>query len=277
MLHLFQFYVNLWFKKMSAHLDYIRLATWDIVGYPTIVSELMQQSPGGWEHGSWLQYKGWRKEQIFIGHGEQDKKRHTIIQASGNMAQELKEWLMNNCGAWYCTRIDYQVTILHPYHLSLEKIHQSLGAKKTSLISSETQTLYLGKRTSDIFTRLYQKKLAALWLRLEFELKGNRAKGAWVAMLGQKTNNQIFQYYLGRSILPEAAKKHYRDVSVDTNELALTAELTATAEKKLAWLQSIDQAVMLAITDHEIGDRVKILVQSWANYAANLDIMREIE
>ena len=60
-------------------------------------------------------------------------------------------------------------------------------------------------------------------------------------------------------------------MSVDTNDLALTAELTATAEKKLAWLQSIDQAVMLAITDHEIGDRVKILVQSWANYAPNYD------
>jgi len=261
---------------MSAHLDYIRLATWDIVEYPYLVSSLMNESFGGWEEGRWLQYTGWRKEQIFIGHGEQNKKRHTIIQASGSRAEELKHFLFERCEDWYATRIDYQITIPKP-RLSLEKIHKSLGPKVTTLISSEeNQTLYVGKRTSDIFTRLYEKKLNDMWLRLEFELKGDRAKSAWRAMLHGMSNNQIFQYCLEKSRLPEAAKKHYRDVSVDINDVAYREEKTATAEKKLAWLQSIDEAVMLAITDHEIGERVSMLVQSWANYAANIDIMKEL-
>ena len=98
---------------------------------------------------------------------------------------------------WYATRVDVQITIPQP-KISLEKIHKSLGKKKTTLISSEAnQTLYVGARTSDVFTRLYEKPLDKMYLRLEFEIKGGSARAVWESIRGGTTIGQIFNYYLG--------------------------------------------------------------------------------
>ena len=255
---------------MKAHLDYLRLATWELSGYPLLMSEIMSRWPADWQQSTWLQYSGWRKEQIFIGQGWQNKRRHAIFQASGSQAHNIMHGFVE-LPHWYATRVDVQITIPQP-KISLEKIHKSLGKKKTTLISSEAnQTLYVGARTSDVFTRLYEKPLDKMYLRLEFEIKGESARAVWESIRGGTTTGQIFNYYLGRSILPGIVKKHFDDASADASDLFLAAEQKHDAEKKLKWLESIDNAVMRAITDHEIGPRVKILVDAWSQFAANID------
>lgn len=262
-------------KTLKTHLDYLRLATWDLASYPLLMSSLMEKWPGNWEQGSWLQYKGWRKEQIFIGRGFQNKRHHAVCQASGVQAEKMKSGFLE-LEKWYCTRLDVQMTIPSP-DINLDRIHKSLGAKKTTLISSEkNKTLYLGSRTSDIFTRLYEKPLNEMYLRLEFEIKGQSAKSAWVALQAGTLVSQIFAYYLGRSKLPIVVKRHYDNAGANDTDLHLVAETLHNAERKLKWLQSIDNAVMLAITDPDIGVRVQTLVMSWANYAGNLDKMDDV-
>lgn len=255
---------------MRAHLDYLRLASWDVLSYPLLMSDLMEAWPGDWEDGGWLQYKGWRKGEFFIGHGEQNNKRHAICHVSGGQAQKMMSGFLSR-RTWYCTRIDVQVTIPKPT-VDLAKLHTHLGTKKTTLISSEeNMTLYIGKRTSDVFTRLYEKPLDKMYLRLEFEIKGGLAKSVWEALCAGRQVDEIFEYYLDKSILPDYVKSHFQTAGANDTDLHLVAETLHNAEKRLAWLQSLDNSVMMAITDHDIGERVKMLVMSWANYAANLD------
>ena len=68
---------------MIAELDFLRLATWDVTAHTFLLSDFLTQYQGEWETGKWLQYHGWRKAGYFIGTGEQNKRRHSIVNISG--------------------------------------------------------------------------------------------------------------------------------------------------------------------------------------------------
>lgn len=257
---------------MKSQIDYLRLACWGFEPYAEVMASIMTTSPGGWKRGKWLQYSGWKKDQLFIGMGEQHRKRHSIMQASGSQSQAIFTELADFEG-WYCTRIDLQRTIKRPEWVDLAQLFKVLGKKGTSLISSEeNDTLYLGARTSNLFTRLYEKLFEEMYIRLEFELKGSRALMAHQAMVDGENCDRIYEYYLDKCKLP----KRYLDLFVNCDhgatKLAMTKEHTHAALKKLKWLSSLDSSVRLAIADHEIGEPVKNLVRSWANFADEIDI-----
>ena len=257
---------------MTAHLDYIRLATWGDSDQQIATSEIMEESPGEWEFSKWLQYTGWRKEQIFVGRGEQKGQRHGIIQISGRQAQDKLALMLRNVDH-YCTRIDFQVTIPLPPDVSLTKVHKSLGKKISTLISSEmNDTLYIGNRTSDIFTRCYVKPLEQLWLRLEFELKGERSRAAWRALLAGENPDRIFKYYLEKSKLPNVVKKHFMDPDVDATNKAMREQTLMDANVKLIWLQSLDKCIFEMMNNHDIDEQTKQLIRAWAAMADNIDI-----
>ena len=147
---------------------------------------------------------------------------------------------------------------------------------KASIIQSElNDTLYVGARTSDVFTRLYEKPLDEMHLRLEFEFKGKVARGIWLALQAKNTPDEIFQHYLKKSKLPDYVKKHYFDVQDGETAFAIRQEIAKTDAAKLTWLQSCDSSVRQALYNHNIGDEVQRLVMSWANEAGNVDIIRE--
>ena len=261
----------------KAALDFIRLATWDITEHTYNLSDILTSEPGEWEPGKWLQYHGWRKDSQFIGTGEQNQKRHSIINVSGYRADsKYKSFLKFE--TYYSTRIDIQITIPKPADIDLATIYNEWADKKTkiSLIrSEENDTLYVGSRTSPVFIRLYEKPLDSLYLRLEFEFKGKVARGIWRALQGKATIDEIFQHYLSKSNLPDLVKHHYFAVEDGATKFAIREEVLKTDSKKLAWLQSIDATVRQAIYNDNIGPDVRRLVQSWANEAANIDIIRE--
>lgn len=253
-----------------ASLDYLRLASFEF-NYASVISDLMSWWPGGWVPGRWLQYKGWKKESFFVGAGEQERKRHMIISASGSESDRLAHF-MNNYLDFYCTRIDVQRTIKRPKHMSLRRIRKATDTTNTTLIESKTNdTLYVGSRASDSFTRLYEKPLDEMYLRLEFELKGMRARSAWGTLIHGKTPSTIFNYYLKKSKFPETVKEWYR-LPGDESETELDKAIQIhSAKKKLKWLRSVDNCIEKAMHDHEIGEDVKELVRGWNNYADNLD------
>ena len=258
---------------MTAHLDYIRLATWNDSDQQLITADIMERDPGDWEFSKWLQYTGWRKDQIFLGRGEQKRQRHGIIQISGNRSNQMLPVLTHSAGEHYCTRIDFQVTIPLPSDVSLTKVHKSLGKKISTLISSEmNDTLYIGNRTSDIFTRCYVKPLNQLWLRLEFELKGERSRAAWRALLAGENPDRIFKYYLEKSQLPNVVKKHFLDPDVDATDKAMREQALKDANVKLAWLQSLDKCIFEMMNNHDIDEQTKQLIRAWAAMADNIDI-----
>ena len=88
---------------MDAHLDFIRIATWDSTQYAKILARIMKKWSGDWKPGKWLQYSGWSKESFFIGHGEQQGKSHIVINVSGYLAKQVYQSLAGE-ESWYATK-----------------------------------------------------------------------------------------------------------------------------------------------------------------------------
>lgn len=253
-----------------ANLDYLRLASFEF-NYAKLLAELMFWYPGGWKPSRWLQYKGWRKESYFVGVGVQDGKRHMVISSSGTESNRLAHFMDGHL-SFYCTRLDVQRTIERPKHVNLRRIRKGTQTENTTLIQSkENDTLYIGSRASDCFTRLYEKPLDTMYLRLEFELKGKRARSAWGALVHGKTPTTIFNHYLLRSKLPQTVKDWYSEPGDEKEEELETEIILKSAKKKLKWLRSLDDCIEKAMASHEIGEEVRTLVLSWAIVANELD------
>lgn len=236
------------------------------------MSTLMKNWPDDWERGKWLQYAGWRKESFFIGVGEQAKERHAVMHSSGFLAHTMYPVFMD-FDDWYCTRIDIQRTVKKPDWVDLPKLYNYLGKNGTSLISSEeNDTLYIGARASEKFTRLYEKLFEKMYLRLEFELKGKRALLAWQAIKNGEDCDRVYDYYLGQLKLPSRYIKLFKNIGHKATEKAMTEERLFSAEKKLEWIMSLDSAMKKAMADHDIGERTKEIVRSWSKHADKIDI-----
>jgi hypothetical protein len=260
---------------MKTHIDFLRMGSWNYEAYPKTLSDIMENWPGDWKQGKWLQYTGWRKEGLFIGHGIQGHKRHHIMSISGHLAQQTYKSLLNR-EYWYSTRIDFQVTILRPNDVDLAEVHARVGKIKSTLISSrENDTLYLGTRTNPLFTRLYEKPLGQMYLRLEFELKSHRAKDAWQALRNGRSPDEIFQYYLVKVKLPDDIKQLFIDADQDTSDLASRVEIETDNQKILDWLYSLDASIYRHMSNHDIGEQVGEIIMSWANYARVIDFDEE--
>jgi hypothetical protein len=227
-----------------------------------------------WDYtpGKWLQYSGHRATQFFMGSGEQDKRRHHVVSASGSLAERMRKSLMLFDG-FYATRIDLQMTIEKPDWVNLGKLHKSLGKKRTTLISSEeNDTLYFGSRKSDKFARLYEKPLGEkMFLRMEFELKGRMAAGAWMAILGGESIGNVYKRLLIDSILPNAFKHLFENADDTATDRALRAEIEHDNAKTLKWIMSLDACMRRHMHNHEIGDQVAEIIRSWAEETSFVD------
>ncbi len=258
---------------MDTHVDYLRLCAWGLSDYVEMMPFLMESWPKDWKRGKWLQYTGWRKEGLFLGRGMQAKKAHTILNISGALSQTWHNTFFGLDG-WYCTRIDLQRTIVSPLaeDETLALVRDDCNTAKTTLIESEeNDTLYLGSRTSDLFTRLYEKVLEGTFLRLEFELKGYRARSAWEALRAGEKPDKIFVFYLEKSALPERVKCDYAREGDIATDLAMRLEIEKDEKKALKWILSLDDSMMKNMSSHAIGEQVKIIVRAWAKYADHLD------
>jgi hypothetical protein len=257
---------------MNAHLDYLRLATWNTTAYALLASEIMQVWSWDYQPGKWLQYSGHRARQFFMGSGEQQGRRHHVISASGSLAERMRKSLMLFDGL-YCTRIDLQMTIEEPTWVDLGQLHKSLGKKMTTLISSEdNDTLYFGSRESDKFARLYEKPLGdRMYLRMEFELKGKMSSGAWMAILGGETVGNVYKRLLMKSILPVKFQALFDNADDTATDRALRAEIDHDNAKTLKWIMSLDGAMRRHMNNHEIGDQVIEIVRSWAMATKEID------
>jgi hypothetical protein len=111
-----------------------------------------------------------------------------------------------------------------------------------------------------------------MYIRLEFELKGNRALMAHQALADNEDVDRIYEYYLDKCRLPKKYIALFENCDHEATQLAMTKERTHASMKKLKWLMSLDSSVRLAIADHEIGETVRSLVRSWSEFADGIDI-----
>jgi hypothetical protein len=253
-------------------IDYLRLATFDYQQWLALLPKLRMMG-SGWKGAKWLQYTGQRsKEGYFYGIGEQSKRPHVVLQASGAAAHQLFQRLLpiiegGGLSTFYCTRIDLQATKQRPEAYKHLAAYKRLRGKKSVILGDDGSTLYIGARTSDTFWRIYDK--TAELLRVEIELKGKQAKRTWASILQGFELGGIWNTYLLRSKVPAMLTEIYRwdGERVDLAELEPVVDL----ESKLEWLATLDSLVFKLTNDHDVGERARMLVKRWSEYGQNLD------
>ena len=257
-------------------IDYLRLATWDWQYYLELSAQLRRKWVG-WRAGRWLQYKmevsGDGK--IKYGCATQSDKGHGIFEATGSDAHIFWHWLVNtqtveDLCRLYATRIDLQSTkVAHPKQ-DYVKMHSRLRKPKQLILGDEGNTLYVGNRESDSFWRLYDK--TAKHTRLEVELKGKQAKGAWLFLTHQPGElAELYSHYIQKSRIPALIASYYQDCVVPASADDLKTEPVIDLEKKLNWLVRLDALVYKLARDHTTGARMAEILTRWYEYRQIVD------
>lgn len=252
---------------MSHYLDYLRVSTWNQEEY---LRELVGLRKAGtrWRKAKWLQYSGFKSDEYFYGIGEQQGRRHFILQASGPASAKLFELVKEN-DSFYCNRIDLQLTVKEPENYDPKELYDvtrkiSGNRRGTSLILSDTgSTVYFGNRTSDSFARCYQKTIqGANFLRLELELKGVTARFTYENLrLGNLSAAEAYNHLFRRFKKPKMLDELF-DIKNDKFAQFERFEHLKIRNDKLAWLMSLENAIIAMGNDHVTGQSVKTWLEN---------------
>lgn len=256
-----------------AYIDYIRLASWDDSESLRMFGQVRKLS-SHWRNARWLQYKGHRSSHYFYGAGEQTGKRHYVFEGSGPFSVELFNIALD-FPSIYCTRIDVQVTIDHPNDYDPHEtylLQKQISKRQCSIVQSDSgSTIYFGSRSGDTFARLYEKTIdESQFLRLEFEIKGNKARSAYLQMKEGTNASDVFLHYLNKVKMPDYVKEWY---SVPESGIVYwELERIHHADKQLEWLSSLGNTIVRMGNDHYQGTMVRALLDDWQK---RIDINKE--
>lgn len=260
---------------MPAHIDYLRIGTWDSSIYSRIAQKINEHIIT--KPGHWLQYHGRRAADgsAFHGTGQQANKPHHICHFSGETSQDWAKHLKSALPGddLYCTRIDVQTTILRPkIYDPLEFYELSKRTARSIILNPETSTVYMGARSSDLFMRLYEKIiLDEVYLRLEFELKGAYSRNWW-----QHWNTEpelidlLFTSCVNRIRLPDPYKTWFNPED-DKTDILNSEKLAASLERKLTYLRNTESALVRYLYDHSTQEYVIAMIDRMNATVKKLD------
>jgi len=167
----------------------------------------------------WLQWKGeihsYTEGNIFTGTAVIDNKDWLVLRASGEIAQDVLMYFYEliERGILKATRIDIQMTTNEPSGwgqinlcnrlYSKGKNAQFLGSVD-GYTGKKLETVGVGSRTSETFTRIYQKLTDGgnRLLRVEVEYKGDKAR-AIVGSMAKTTFSQQMKFHLQSKVSDE--------------------------------------------------------------------------
>lgn len=274
------------YLRESAAIDWLTLSTWNYPNYLDLVAYIHRRHAGGWRPFKVMQYKGKSNGAIFYGQAEQRSKDgelgvHCMLRVSGQASDDffyndLIWWGRSKqtsavhqyspLDVWKCTRIDLQLTKFPPKRYNLAAAYKRLRHPK-SIIQSEKTTLYIGNRAeSELFIRLYEK---LEFLRLELELKGHKATWAFRNLMNGVHPNDIYETSLSKSRVPKMYVRHFQP---DGQIIDMPRhEKDKDNQAKLTWLRSLDECIYKMLTDSDIGDDTRQLINTWSEYGQKLD------
>lgn len=250
---------------MHAQLDYLRLGTYDSAAYWYLAGKINKRALT--KPGRWLQYNGRRAadEGIFYGHGEQNGRHHHIVQFSGPAASQYLQDIFDSdlAGEFYCTRLDVQVTIKEPTeHDGRDLLYNRVNKKNKSIVQSPgCTTVYIGARSSHLFTRVYEKIVDARYLRCEFELKGPYAKNAWAELYEKRAgHNALFTACLERVKLPTPYSDWF-ELESDHSEQLNSEQEEKDLESMLTYLRNTEIALTRLLYQHSTHEATMELIE----------------
>lgn len=254
-------------------IDYATLTTWE--------HNVWQQTRFEWQGALTpvneqrrMQYRGFTANNVFFGIAEQLGKPHYMVQASGEQADAFCS--QATCYHMNCTRIDLQVTIEKPATFDARRLYDDLNRwdapgrpRQVSMIQSGDgcDTVYIGNRQSDRFTRVYVKPTDSDGhvLRFETEYKGDHARTTFDYVLG------------GRGAIDSVLVAELKDLPDDLQGVfrLFSAACGADAHRPkikrvtgqnatLDWLRKqVEPTVARLCNDHDCGQEARKLVSSW--------------
>jgi hypothetical protein len=248
------------YLRETAAIDWITLTTWEIGQFFDLVAYIRRRHVGGWEAAKVMQYSGMKRGNLFYGTSEQrdgmgENKGHGMIRVSGR------------------TRLDLELTKTPPKRYSLPAAYKRIAHPK-SIVQSENCTLYIGNRASSpIFTRLYEK---LGYLRLEFELKHDRARWAFEKLIAGVHPNLLYEAIKKKSRVPVLYTKHFTASAEGEPIDYQRAERESDAKKRLAWLSSIEQTITKMMYDDDIGEETRSIVSRIYEIGCDVDAISNL-
>lgn len=208
---------------------------------------------------------------IFMGTAFQDGRLHYIVQESGevaDMALHSAGNLVKN-GLAHMTRIDLQVTIPYPKNWSQWEFLGDMHDKgrvvqwRESLDGNgRSQTVYIGNRQSERFTRLYMKTAhgGAKLLRLEVEYKGQRARAMGRAFGAGRTVGEYLAHELQTTFNHDRLSALFAPCLDGARPHTEKIRITSDTQKTEAWLLSqVYPAFVRSINAHDADRRVMLV------------------
>jgi hypothetical protein len=261
-------------------IDYLTATTWE--------QHVWAEARHGWlsfqlpaHNERRMQYGGQRYGNVFFGIGMQRGKPHYMMQASGEDADHAFSTL--DVERFNCTRIDLQVTMpcLTGYYSralydALEDASWIGRKRQLAIVQSGDgyDTIYVGNRKSDRFTRIYVKPTdsAGDVIRFEVEYKAAHAHSIF-RHLTEEPND------IGDILAQELADmpsddeigtlRHFFTICGETPMKPKIKRVTGQ-NSTLDWLRTqVDPAVKRLLNSHEWGDATRDLVESWYTYGHN--------
>jgi DNA relaxase NicK len=240
-------------KLTDAGLDYLRVTTQDrgckanFARYYARVA--LQDAKLGYKQktGGAFGFIGQKTRHALIG----DKGDWQMLQVSGYSAKS--GWFLAHDGS-QASRIDLQLTVFvgelcveqvirDAYNAACKHIRSKSRPIEVTMIEKrgKAQTVYLGKRSSDIFCRIYDKfeesgkEEHRGCVRYEVELKGRASKACWQSLVLHKTNfaemlQSVIACFAERGVLIPVEDVSEHDIQFPKPE-------PTTTDNTLAWLQ----------------------------------------
>ncbi len=266
--------------------DYLRLSSFDGKAIGQFHQVVLRRKEPALE-ATWKQYKGARAGQLFAGVANQNGKIHGILDVSGSEAHSVMVAEAPAGLAIKSTRIDLQVTIplLPEYKYRarefkdlLESVDWStaqgsrLHKRKTTLIEGPSEhgldTVYIGSRTTDRFSRVYVKEdlEGNLYLRFEVEFKGERANLVYLDCIADGRNLAAILRGEWERIPPVEVEAWLKIGDVlaafqDGKQVSIPRS-AADSNSRFRWfITSVTPAVETLLNDHEYGWRVQCVLE----------------
>ncbi len=223
-------------------------------------------------------YLGIIADGVYLAMGEQNKKRHYMLQLRGAAAERYKGGVRGLSDS-RCTRVDCQITIEIVDGWSARDFHDKIkrrawpGTKrnhrrKVNLIENEGfDTVYIGSKSSEKRLCIYVKEGedGKRYLRFEVRYKKDKADVTFGKMLqGEITPNDIVGYEL--SLLPKYNHHTWLKIAQvveDYKEGVAVGRTVVDKSTTYLWFQkSVVPSLRRLINDHDYGPSVAVELES---------------
>jgi len=217
-----------------------------------------------------LQYDGYMHAlpggTAFLGTAVQKGTFHYMLRLSGYAAEEHKEPVYSQVRQGYAkaTRVDLQVTVEKPGKWSqwdllcrLKDAGRTTGWVESKSFGDAYETVYVGSRKSERFTRIYVKKSGkTMLLRYETEYKGRRARAVLKALARTETPARFLRHELHKTTRDTKLAELYESCLAGAKPLNIKLSVESSVEKTEGWLiGQVLPAFTRHINDHAASGR----------------------